>query len=116
MTARRPIALRRAAVPALFLLLLVGFAVGMWGSYRAAFPGRGLYRVTAVFEARAGDNLMLVRHDVVPGFMGEMPSMAVYAESTELLSGAALERGDRVHLTVRQEGDRVVAVEIQKIR
>ena len=98
------------------MLLLAGFAAGMWGSYRAAFPGRGLYRVTAVFEARAGDSLMLVRHDVVPGFMGEMPSMAIYAESPALLSAADLKRGDRVHLTVRQDGERVVAVEIQKIR
>lgn len=98
------------------MLLLAGFAAGIWGSYRAAFPGRGLYRVTGVFEARAGDTLMLVRHEVVPGFMGEMESMAIFAESPTVLSGADLKRGDRVRLTVRQDGDRVVAVEIQKIR
>lgn len=114
---RRPaIALRRAAVPALFLLLLAGFAAGIWGSYRAAFPGRGLYRVTGVFEVRSGDTLMLVRHDKVPGLMDEMESMALFAESPELLAAADLRRGDRVRLTVRQEQDRLVAVEIQKIR
>jgi hypothetical protein len=88
----------------------------MWGSYRAAFPARGLYRVTGVFEARGGDTLMLVRHDVVPGLMDEMQSMAIFAESPGLLDAAALARGDRVRLTVRQEKDRLVAVEILKIR
>jgi len=80
------------------------------------FPARGLYRVTGVFEARSGDTLMLVKHDVVPGFMDEMLSMAIFAESPALLDAAAVGRGDRVRLTVRQEKDRLVAVEILKIR
>ena len=48
--------------------------------------------------------------------MDEMQSMAVFAESPSLVDGAELRRGDRVRLTVRQEKDRLVAVEIQKIR
>jgi hypothetical protein len=72
--------------------------------------------VTGVFEARSGDSLMLVKHDVVPGFMDEMQSMAVFADSPERLTAAGLTRGDRVRLTVRQEKDRLVAVEILKIR
>jgi hypothetical protein len=59
---------------------------------------------------------MLVRHDAVPGFMDEMQSMALFAESPGLLDAADLRLGDRVRLTVRQEKDRLVAVEIQKIR
>jgi hypothetical protein len=110
------IAFRRAAVPALFLLLLAGFAAGIWGTYRAAFPGPGLYRVTGIFEARGGPTLLLVRHDKVPGFMDEMESMAIFAESAGLLDGADLQRGDRVRVTVRQEPGRLIAVEIQKIR
>jgi hypothetical protein len=80
------------------------------------FPARGLYRVTGVFEARSGATLMLVKHDVVPGFMDEMLSMAIFAESPALLDAAGLVRGDRMRLTVRQEKDRLVAVEILKIR
>jgi len=72
--------------------------------------------VTGVFEGRGSDTLMLVKHDAVPGFMDEMLSMALYAESPALLDAADLRRGDRVRLTVRQEKDRLVAVEIQKIR
>ncbi len=59
---------------------------------------------------------MLIRHDKVPGFMDEMESMALFAESSALLDGADLHRGDRVRITVRQEQDRLVAVEIQKVR
>ena len=72
--------------------------------------------MTGVFEARSGDSLMLVKHDVVPGFMDEMQLMAVVADSPERLTAAGLTRGDRVRLTVRQEKDRLVAVEILKIR
>lgn len=95
---------------------MAGFAAGIWGTYRAAFPGPGLYRVTGVFEARGGPTLLLVRHDKVTGFMDEMESMALFAQSTALLDGADLRRGDRVRLTVRPEPGRLVAVEIQKIR
>jgi hypothetical protein len=48
--------------------------------------------------------------------MDEMESMALFAESRELLDGAELVGGDRVRLTVRQEKDRLVVVEIQKVR
>ena len=98
------------------MLLLAGFAAGIWGTYRAAFPGPGLYRVTGVFEVRAGPTLLLIRHDKVPGFMDEMESMAIFAESG-LLDGADLHCGERVRVTVRQaEPGRLIAVEIQKIQ
>ena len=38
---------------------------------------------------------MLVKHDVVPGLMDEMQSMAIFADSRERLDGAGLSRGDR---------------------
>jgi len=49
--------------------------------------------VTGVFEARGPDALMLVKHDAVPGFMDEMQSMALYAETPGLLDAADLRRG-----------------------
>jgi len=48
--------------------------------------------------------------------MDEMESMALFAESSALLDGAGLSRGDRVRVTVRQERDQLVVVEIQKVR
>ena len=106
----------RWAVPALFVLLLAGFAAGIWGSYRAVFPGRGLYRVTGVLEARWGDTLILVKHDAVPGLMDEMTSMAFMVESRELLDRAGVAPGDRIRFTVRQMPDRLLVVEIQRTR
>ncbi|MBI2525164.1 MAG: copper-binding protein [Candidatus Rokubacteria bacterium] len=106
----------RWAAPALFLLLLAGFAAGIWGSYRAVFPGQGLYRVTGVLEARSGEAMILVKHDAVPGLMDEMTSMTFMAESRELLDRAGVLPGDRIRLTVRQLPDRLLVVEIRKLR
>ena len=109
--------LPRWAVPALFVILLAGFAAGIWGTYREAFPGKGLYRVTGVFETRGGDTMILVRHEAVPGLMPEMRSMVFVAESKELLDKAALHPGDRVRLTVRQRAvDDLLVLEIRKLR
>ncbi len=96
--------------------MLAAFAAGIWGSYRAVFPGKGLYRVTGVFQSRASDTLILVGHEAVPGLMDEMGSMAFFAESRDLLDRAELKPGERVLLTVRQIPDRLLVVDIQKIR
>jgi len=109
-------ALPRWAVPILFAVLLVAFGAGIWGTYRDAFPARGLYRITGVFETRGGDRMILVRHDAVPGLMPEMRSMVLVAETRELLDQAALHAGDRVRLTVRQMPDHLLVIEIRKLR
>jgi hypothetical protein len=106
----------RWTVPVLFIVLLVAFAAGIWGSYREVFPGRGLYRVTGIFEERWGETLILVRHEAIHGLMDEMNSMAFLAESKELLDRAALRRGDHVRFTIRQFPEKLLVVEIHKIR
>ena len=99
------------------MILLAAFAAGIWGTYREAFPAKGLYRVTGVFETRAGETMILVRHDAVPGLMPEMRSMVFVAESKDLLDKAALHAGDRVRLTVRQRApDDLIVLEIRKLR
>jgi Cu/Ag efflux protein CusF len=60
--------------------------------------------------------MILVRHDSVPGLMREMRSMAFFAESKELLDRAGLQPGDRVRFTVRQLPDKLLVVEIRKLR
>jgi hypothetical protein len=107
---------RRWPVPLLFVLLLAGFAAGIWGSYREAYPGKGLFRVTGVFEGRGADTLILVSHDAAPGVMVEMSKMAFYAETRDMVDEAGLRGGDRVRLTVRQLPDRYLVVEIRKIQ
>jgi len=101
----------------LFVILLAGFAAGIWGTYREAFPAKGLFRVTGVFEGRGGETMMLIRHDAVPGLMPEMRSMVFVAESRNLLDQAALHPGDRVRLTVRQNAPNdLMVLEIRKLR
>ncbi|MCI0545915.1 MAG: copper-binding protein [Candidatus Rokubacteria bacterium] len=113
--ARRPGAPRGLAV-ALYLLLLGGFAVAIWSSYRAAYPGPGLHRVIGIFEARAGANTILVRHEDIPGLMEAMPLMSFEVEAASRLDLAPLARGDRLRLTVRQQRDgTLLVVEIRKL-
>ena len=107
---------RRWAVPLLFVLLLVGFAAGLWGSYREVYPGPELFRITGVFEGRGSDTLILVTHEAAPGVMDEMSRMAFHATTKEMLDGPELRRGDRVRLTVRRLSDRYLVVEIRKIQ
>ena len=107
------------AAPLLFSVLLAGFAASIWGTYREIFPAKGLYRVTGIFQSRAGDTLILVGHEAVAGLMEEMPLMAVSSESRDLLDAADLHLGDRIRLTVRQAPEdryKLVVVEIVKIR
>jgi hypothetical protein len=60
--------------------------------------------------------MILVGHEGVPGLMEPMASMAFVVESRELLDRAALAPGDGVRLTLRQEPERLLVTEIQKLR
>ena len=113
---RRPVwRTSRWAGALLFCGLLAALAAGLWGSYRMVFPARGVLRMAGTFQARAGDTMILVEHEAVTGLMNEMTSMAVVAESRDVLDQADLRRGDRVRLTVRQLPDKLLLVEIRKI-
>jgi Cu/Ag efflux protein CusF len=102
-------------VPALFVILLTAFAAGIWSTYRADFPGKGLYRATGIYEGRWGETMILVRHDAVSGLMEQMNAMAFPVESSALLDRAALRPGDRIRFTIRQLPDTLLVVDIQKM-
>jgi len=106
----------RGRVAALFVVLVALFGVGLWGAHRAAFPGKGLYRVEGVFQARWGETMILVGHQAVPGIMEEMGTMSFFTESKELLDRADLKPGDRLRLTIRQLPDKLLVTELQKIK
>ncbi len=105
----------RWQAPLLYILLLIGLGTGIWGTYRAVFPAPGLYRVMGVFEERVGDTMILVRHDAVPGLMGEMKSMMFFAESREVIDRAKLLKGDRIRFTLRQTPDKLLVIDIGRI-
>ena len=104
-------------VVALFVVLLLGFALGIWGTYRAVYPEKGVHRLTAVFQSRVGEASLLVGHEAIPALsMGSMELMAFDVESKTLLDQAGLKPGDRVRLTLRQTSDRLVVVKIERLR
>ncbi|MBI3029435.1 MAG: copper-binding protein [Candidatus Rokubacteria bacterium] len=103
-------------VVALFVVLLLGFALGIWGTYRAVYPEKGVHRLTAVFQSRVGETGLLVSHEAAPPLaMGSMELMAFDVESTTLLDQAGLKPGDRVRLTIRQTPDRLLVVRIDRL-
>jgi hypothetical protein len=101
----------RLLVTAMFVLLLAGWAIGIWATVL-----RGtVQEVTGTFVARSGDTMILVRHDALPALrMQPMELMAVEVDAKEVIDHAALQPGDRLSLTVRQRPDRVVALKIKK--
>jgi hypothetical protein len=92
-------------------VLLAAFAAGIWGTIirPPAYELRG-----TVVAVRAPD-LLLVRHEAVSALgMSAMELMAVSA-SPALLEPVAPKPGDRVRLAVRQHGDQLVLIRIEKL-
>lgn len=101
----------RWTLRALFLVLLVAFAAGIWGTVLRP-PA---YEVKGEVVARAGAGLLIIRHEAVSGLgMSAMELMVVEGEPA-LLDAAALRAGDRVRLAVRSQGERIVAVWVEKL-
>jgi hypothetical protein len=112
----RPSLSRRASarrlLVVLFVLLVVVFAAALWGT--VVRPPA--YEVRGEVVARAAPDLLLVRHQPVSGLgMGAMEMMAVRG-SPAILDGAALMPGQRVRLAVRQDGDALALVWIERVR
>jgi hypothetical protein len=102
----------RRLVVVLFVVLVGIFAAGLWGT--VVRPAA--YEVRGELVARAGPDLILVRHQPVSGLgMGAMEMMAVRGEPAAL-DAAQVSPGDRVRLAVRQDGDTVTLVWIERLR
>ena len=100
----------RVVVVALFATLLTAFAAGLWGTLLRP-PA---YEVRGEVVARAAPDLLLVRHEAVATLgMSAMETMAVVGEP-RMLDAAALIPGDRIRMAVRQQGDEVVLVWVEK--
>ncbi len=102
----------RRLVVVLFVVLVALFAAGLWGT--VVRPAA--YEVRGEVVARAASDMILIRHQPVSGLnIGAMEMMAVRA-APAALDGAALQPGERVRLAVRQEGDVLVLVWIERVR
>jgi len=71
--------------------------------------------VQGEFVARAAPDLILVRHQAVSGLgMSAMEQMAVSVVVPAQVDSLDLRPGERVRLAVRQEGDRLVLLRIER--
>ena len=96
----------------LFVVLVVLFAAGLWGT--VVRPAA--YEVRGELVARAAPDLILIRHQPVSGLgMGAMEMMAVHG-APATLDAAGLTPGDRVRLAVRPDGEALVLVWIERMR
>jgi len=108
--ALNPAARVRWRLGLLFVALLVAFAAGLWGTVLRP----AAYEVQGEFVARAAPDLILVRHEAVAGLgMTSMEQMAVSVEPAQV-DPLALRPGDRIRLAVRQDGDRLVLLRIER--
>jgi hypothetical protein len=97
---------------ALFFVLLLAFAAGIWGT--VVRPPA--YEVKGEVVARAGPGLLIVRHEAASALgMAAMELMAVEGEPA-LFDATPLAAGDRVRLAVRAQGDRISVVWIEKLQ
>jgi hypothetical protein len=94
----------------LFVVLVVLFAAGLWGT--VVRPPA--YEVRGEVVARAAPDLLLIRHRAVSALgMGSMEMMAVRG-TPATLDAARLSRGDRVRLAVRPHGDEIQLVWVER--
>jgi hypothetical protein len=101
----------RRLLVVLFVLLVVLFAAALWGT--VVRPAA--YEVRGEVVARAAPDLILIRHQPVSGLgMGAMEMMAVHG-SPAALDSAGLTPGQRVRLAVRQDGDALALVWIERV-
>jgi hypothetical protein len=102
----------RRLLVALFVVLLVLFAAGLWGT--VVRPPA--YEVRGEVVARAAPDLLLIRHQAVSALgMSAMEMMAVRG-TPAALDAARLAPGDRVRLAVRPTGDEVKLIWVEKER
>ena len=94
----------------LFIALLAAFAAGLWGTVLRP-PA---YEVQGEFVARAAPDLILVRHTAISALgMSSMEQMAVSVSPAQV-DPLGLKPGDRVRLGVRQEGEHLVLLRIER--
>ena len=89
---------------------MIAFAAGLWGTLLRP----AAYEVQGEFVARTAPDLILVRHETIaPLGMSAMEQMAVSVTPAQV-DPLALAPGDRVRLAVRQDGDQLRLVRIER--
>ena len=109
-TGLTPAARARWRLELLFVGLLIAFAAGLWGTILRP----AAYEVQGEFVARAAPDLIVVRHETIAVLgMSAMEQMAVSVTPAQI-DRLDLKPGDRVRLAVRQQGDELRLVRIER--
>jgi hypothetical protein len=92
------------------VLLLAGFAAGIWGTILRP----AAYEIRGTLIARPAANLLLVRHDDVPALgMRAMELMAIVGDPA-VIDRAGVAPGQRIRLAVRARNDELSLVWVEK--
>lgn len=84
--------------------------MGLWGTILRP----AAYEVRGEFVARAAPDLILVRHETLAVLgMSAMEQMAISVTPAQV-DPLALKPGDQLRLAVRQDGERLVLVRIER--
>jgi len=94
-------------------LLLVVVIAGAWLGWRSLRPVKGVYRTGAVIQEIWGKDLVLLKHDSIPGLMDESMSMAFFVESPEMLSG--VKPGDRFRITLKETPGKLLIIKMEPL-
>ena len=95
-----------------FVALLMAFGAGIWG----AVIRPPAWEVRGQIVARPAADLILVRHDAVPGLGMEPMELMAIATDPGLIDASGAGPGDRVRLGVRRVGDRLVLIRAERLR
>lgn len=94
----------------MFVVLLAGFAVGIWGTLLRP----AAYEVRGTIVSRPATNLLIVRHDEIPGLgMRAMDLMTIFADPATI-DRAGVKPGERVRLGVRQRDNDLVLLWVER--
>jgi Cu/Ag efflux protein CusF len=94
----------------LFVLLVLAFGIGLWGS----IVRPPAYEVRGVLIERPTPGLILVRHDAVAALgMGAMDLMAIVGDPAKI-DAAAVRPGDPVRLAVKQTDRELTLLRIER--
>ena len=112
MNGRRPSGAGRFRLAVLFVVLLLAFGLGIWGTVLRP-PA---YEVRGVVAARPAPGMLLIRHEAVAALgMSAMELMAVTGDPVTI-DAARVAPGDPVRVAVRRRDEEIVLIRIDKLR
>ena len=104
--------MRRWLLAGLFVVLVVTFAVALWGT----IVRPPAYEVRGVLVARPTPDLIVVQHEAIGGLgMAPMETMAVHGEK-RLIDAAGIRPGDPLRLAVKARDGELVLLRVEKLR